>query len=67
MNCGWWIRWYHRRLRQIDTVTLRPFLTACAYFSSDPDNAAERAWQEFILEPGQEHWRCRCAKREAKG
>lgn len=59
MRCGWWARWWHRRLRRADRACIIPLIR-----EGDPQNRAD-ALAIFLLAPGQDHWRCACAKAEA--
>jgi hypothetical protein len=66
--CAWWNRWWHRRKREADVLCLLPALAqAAAARVSDSDD--EQRWIDaaFALHaslPGQEHWRCDCARLE---
>lgn len=70
-NCPWWIRWYHRRCRRLDVQHMWPAIQRAANrsgyvgaFSHELRQRAEQVWALFKSQPGQEHWRCRCAQRE---
>jgi hypothetical protein len=55
VTCGW-RRWWHRRLRTVDLDVFWPTLLDRAESVAE----ARVAWDVFIRQPGQEHWRCAC-------
>ena len=63
LNCPWWIRWYHRRLRKIDLVTMGPAILAAVKLSRFTDGEGDQGWEAFKAMQGQEHWRCECYER----
>jgi hypothetical protein len=58
VNCPWWTRWYHRRLRKMDVENIWWKINNGARTTEE----ADRAWSLFKTMPGQEHWRCPCAE-----
>ena len=56
MPCAWWRWWWHRRLRMVDVELLWPSLLARA----DTVAEARVAWEVFLRQEGQAHWRCAC-------
>jgi hypothetical protein len=60
MKCHWWNRWYHRRLRRIDTETVYATMVK----ETNTLDQRNRAWNLFISLPGQEHWQCECSERD---
>ncbi len=60
-NCPWWMRWYRRRLRKIDDDL---FLGHLRRRVADR-GAMKKVESVFARMPGQEHWHCACAKRDA--
>ena len=56
MTCGWWNRWWHRRQRKIDALTVIQVLVERA-----PPGKLLPALGLFWSLPGQEHWNCACA------
>lgn len=61
-GCPWWIRWWHRLLRESDRKTMWPAIVARAAGRPDPGGTALLAWDRFTQQPGQEHWHCPCAE-----
>ncbi len=55
-TCPWYVRWWHRRLRNID----RQMIWVGIRESTTSLEKRAMAWQLFIIAPGQEHWRCAC-------
>ena len=66
MTCKWWNRWYHRKLRRLDRRFMAQSLwnAITKYNDGTPVETFEKMWDQFIHEPGQEHWQCDCAKKE---
>ena len=67
VSCGVVRRWWHRRLRRIDKQILFPAIEEQARRYADREERARKIQQAFALfriQPGQEHWRCGCAKEE---
>ncbi|HUC40859.1 MAG TPA: hypothetical protein VMR92_08510 [Gemmatimonadales bacterium] len=56
MTCPWWSRWWHRRQRKIDALTVIQALVERA-----PPGKLLQALDLFWSLEGQEHWRCPCA------
>lgn len=71
MNCPWYVRWWHRRLRRLDARFIFPALYQAvgmrrpAASLTEIDAYVMRAWELHKELPGQEHWRCLCARRES--
>lgn len=61
-TCGWWIRWYHRRLRWVDRSQLLPSLYKVAVERGDPLWKADVAWD--VYRATEAHWNCACAQPE---
>ncbi len=71
-TCSVLIRWWHRRLRRIDSKALWPAIVSqsalfCAlkdkYTEADVMRAAEDAFALYVAD--QYHWQCACAQAEA--
>lgn len=60
-DCRWWERWWHRRLREIDRRTMLPAMLERV----GSKQVAAMAFTFFTEQPGQEHWQCPCAVKEA--
>jgi hypothetical protein len=69
MKCGWWNRWLHRRLRNADVLFLLPALRLRAEMGARTEHEIEQlidqGFQLHASMPGQEHWRCECARQES--
>lgn len=67
--CGWWNRWWHRWKREADVLLLLPAVAQAAIAKARDEADEERLIDEaFALHaslPGQEHWRCECARDES--
>lgn len=59
MTCPWWIRWWHRRLRKLDALTVIQALVERA-----PPGKFIPALLLFWHLPGQEHWLCACGEKD---
>jgi hypothetical protein len=59
--CRWWVRWWHRRLRKIDALTVIQAMVERA-----PPGKLLPALRLFWKMPGQEHWRCPCAAEDRR-
>lgn len=66
VNCSWWVRWYHRRLRRMDRQVMGDSMmrAIARYRDPTPKETFAKMWNQFICERGQEHWLCPCANRE---
>jgi len=68
VRCGWYNRWWHRRLRAHDRAfMLMPLagLSASKYGEGPrADRATLAALRVFWQEPGQGHWSCACGAAE---
>ena len=62
--CPWWIRWYHRRLREFDRRLMLPALREKVRVAHGEPGTFHKAWDAFKAMPGQEHWHCACAAME---
>ena len=58
-DCSIWVRWFHRRQRQIDEKTL--FM---AIAKSGTKQQAVMAIALYLNVPSAGHWRCPCASRD---
>lgn len=66
-KCRWWNRWYHRRLRRIDREFMSPALESLHGACGSTEESLRfvaKAWNLFMSDVGQEHWRCECAMAE---
>jgi len=57
-TCGGLVRWFHRRQRTADIETIWPAL----YARADSLDAARVAWDVFLAQDQQYHWRCPCGE-----
>lgn len=57
--------WWHHRLRQADRETFLAALKQQAAKRDRPRVVIAAAWEDFVRQPGQGHWQCSCAMREA--
>jgi hypothetical protein len=57
-TCPAWVRWWHRRQREGDIELMWRSL----YARADSIDAARVAWDVFLLQEGQGHWRCACGQ-----
>ncbi len=66
-NCSWWKRFWHRRMRKMDREVMRASMVSAIERHNDPTpkETLDKIWNQFIHEPGQEHWLCPCAARES--
>jgi len=55
-TCSWWAQRSHQRLRMLDVETVWRSLLKRAGSVEE----ARVAWDVFICQYGQEHWRCPC-------
>lgn len=60
--CGWWVRWWHRRLRRADRTFFLPRLVEAPGLTH---SERAEALFGFFMAHGQEHWRCGCSDDEA--
>ena len=63
INCPWYIRWYHKRLRDIDRNTL---FIELSRQSCDPRGIIQII-EYAKFQPGMEHWHCSCSPTPKKG
>lgn len=67
--CGWWNRWLHRRSRDADVLFLLPSIRLAAEMRASNEDEIERlvdaGFAVHASLPGQEHWRCECARQES--
>lgn len=57
-HCSWWIRWYHRRLREADRRFMIPLLLG--QVAEDDTDRRIKLFALFSTDRGQEHWQCPC-------
>jgi hypothetical protein len=57
-TCPWWVRWWHRRQRTIDLEMIWRSL----YARADTIEEARVAWEVFVQQDAQWHWRCPCGE-----
>jgi hypothetical protein len=68
--CNFIQRWWHRRLREIDVITLLPTfqLKVLQQIESgkklDLDSTVDKMFDLHKSLPGQEHWNCKCSRGE---
>jgi hypothetical protein len=57
-RCPWWVRTWHRRARAHDLESMWLSL----YQRADTVEEARVAWEIFVGQDGQWHWRCPCGQ-----
>lgn len=57
-SCSWVNKWRHRRLRMLDVELMWRSL----YERADTVAEARVAFEVFLLQKGQDHWKCPCGK-----